>query len=153
MTRPLLRKEDVLLNVTARDWQNAVMKVGEVMEKQGLIENRYIDSMVKVVRELGPYIVLAPGIAFPHARPEDGALATGIGLITLSQPVPFGNVDNDPVKIVIGLAATDNTSHLGLLKQLCEFLEDDANIDTLKNATDGAKVAELINQYGKEEIK
>ncbi|MDR3588196.1 MAG: PTS sugar transporter subunit IIA [Negativicutes bacterium] len=153
MKKSLLRNEDILLNVEAKDWEDAVKAVGAVMEKQGLVEHRYINSMVNVVRELGPYIVLAPGIALPHARPEDGALATGIGLITLSEPVPFGSADNDPVKIVIGLASKDNTSHIGLLRQLCEFLEDDANVDMLRNATDGDAVAALINEYGKEELE
>ena len=153
MTGPFLTRETVSLNVDASNWESAVRAVGDVMQKQGLVESRYIDSMVNVVKELGPYIVLAPGIALAHARPEDGALATGIGLVTLREPVAFGSVANDPVKIVIGLASTDNTSHIGLLKQICEFLEEDANVSILRNATDGEAVVALINGYGREKVK
>jgi len=32
----------------------------------------YVDAMVRAVEELGPYMVVAPGIALAHARPEDG---------------------------------------------------------------------------------
>ena len=153
MTAPLLTAEAVSLNVAAGDWESAVRAVGAIMQKYGLVESRYVDSMVNVVKELGPYIVLAPGIALAHARPEDGALATGIALVTLSEPVAFGSAANDPVKIVIGLASIDNTSHIGLLKQLCEFLEEDANVEALRNATDGKSVVALINGYGREKVK
>lgn len=46
---------------------------GELLEKSGAIEPRYIDAMINTVKEIGPYIVIAPGIAMPHARPEAGA--------------------------------------------------------------------------------
>lgn len=149
MNTPAIAKEDVLLNVAAADWQAAVRTVGALMHKRRLVEPRYIDAMVEVVKNLGPYIVLAPGIAFPHARPEDGALATGICLVTLKQPVAFGSQANDPVKVVIGLASTDSSSHIGLLSQLCAFLEKDANVSFIKAAADEAAVASLINKYGR----
>lgn len=40
----------------------------------GCIKESYIDAMVNTVKNMGPYIVIAPGIAMPHAAPEDGVL-------------------------------------------------------------------------------
>ena len=53
--------------------------------------------MINAVEELGPYIVIIPHIAIAHARPSDNVLKNGISLITLKEPVEFGNKDNDPV--------------------------------------------------------
>ena len=57
---------------------------------------------------MGPYIVITKHVALPHARPEAGALESAIGIATLKHPVKFGNKDNDPVKYLFCLSATDN---------------------------------------------
>ena len=46
-------------------------------------EPTYTEAMIDVVRDMGPYIVLAPGLAMPHARPEMGAKQVGTALVTL----------------------------------------------------------------------
>ena len=53
------------------------------MVKNGTIEERYIDGMIETVKNLGPYIVIAPGVALPHARPEDGVIEPSMSLVTL----------------------------------------------------------------------
>lgn len=153
MAADFIRKESIRLRVNAHNWEEAVRAVGRLMYQSGLVEEGYIDAMVDCVKQLGPYIVLAPGIALPHARPEDGGLKVGIGLITLSEAVPFGNVDNDPVDVVIGLASNDTSSHMGLLAQLSNFLEEEANIDFLRKAVDEETVFTFLNNYGKEEVQ
>ena len=47
------------------------------MQKQS-----YVDGIIASVKELGPYIVIADGIAMPHTRPEQGAIGIGCSLIT-----------------------------------------------------------------------
>ena len=42
------------------------------MVDAGFTEPTYTEAMIDVVRDMGPYIVLAPGLAMPHARPEMG---------------------------------------------------------------------------------
>jgi PTS system ascorbate-specific IIA component len=59
--------------------------------------------MRRVLQELGPYAVIAPGIALLHARPDDGVLAPCLALITLSRAVEFGSEQNDPVDLVFAL--------------------------------------------------
>lgn len=54
-----------------KDWKEAVRLSGELLLRDGCIEPRYIDGMIKTCEELGPYIAICPGVAIPHARPED----------------------------------------------------------------------------------
>jgi mannitol/fructose-specific phosphotransferase system IIA component (Ntr-type) len=92
----------------------------------GAVAHEYIEAMVKVAEELGPYIVIAPGIALPHARSEAGAIQTALSFVKLADPVNFGNPDNDPVRLVFALAAVDNTAHTVALQALAElFLSKD----------------------------
>ncbi len=81
---------------------------------------------------MGPYIVIAPGIAMPHARPEAGAKNIRIGLLKLKNPVNFGNEEHDPVDIVIFLCAVDNKAHIEVLGELVQLIEDD---DFFKDCT------------------
>ena len=93
-----------------------------------------MEAMVKLVQENGPYIVIAPGLAFPHARPQDGAKVAGLSLIRLLEPVEFGNEDNDPVRLVIALSATDNSSHIDALAELFEVIAEAENREELLRA-------------------
>ncbi len=54
---------------------------------------------------------VAPHLALLHSSPEDGALQPGLGLATLKNPVRFGNRNNDPVSLVISIAAVDAVQH------------------------------------------
>ncbi|MEM4005958.1 MAG: PTS sugar transporter subunit IIA, partial [Desulfurococcaceae archaeon] len=55
------------------NWIEATKLSGILLLKDGCIEEGYIERMVETCRELGPYIAIMPGLAIPHARPEDGA--------------------------------------------------------------------------------
>lgn len=142
--KDLLTKDTIKLNVEAKDWEEAVRIGGELLEKSGAIEPRYIDAMINTVKEIGPYIVIAPGIAMPHARPEAGAKKIGMSLITLKNPVNFGNKENDPVKIVVSLCAIDHSSHLKALSELVELLGDENTVKTICEANDVEEVVNLI---------
>lgn len=84
----------------------------------GAVEPRYLSRCIEMVEEHGPYMVLAPGIALAHARPEDGAIRLGLSAVTLANPVEFGHPDNDPVDLVVCFASPDQEQHVGLLGAL-----------------------------------
>jgi mannitol/fructose-specific phosphotransferase system IIA component (Ntr-type) len=133
--RELLRPPLVATKVAAADWQDAIRAVGALLVADDAVEPRFVDAMIEVAKEFGPYIVVAPGIALPHARPEDGVKRASIGMITLAQPVEFGNEDNDPVTLVVALAAMDHKGHIQGLSELASVLGDDEMLARLKSAT------------------
>lgn len=148
MLKDLLTAETMRLNVEVKDWEETVRIGGALLERAGAIEHRYIDAMIDVIRKKGPYVVIAPGIALPHARPEDGAKKVGISLITLRKPVDFGNKENDPVKIVICLSAIDQSKHVKALSELAELLEDKENVRRILYADDPKIILDLLGKNG-----
>jgi mannitol operon transcriptional antiterminator len=70
--KDLLTEKTIKLNARAGNWEEAIRIGGELLVKNDFVEERYVEAMVSNVREMGPYIVIAPGVAMPHARPEDG---------------------------------------------------------------------------------
>lgn len=131
----------------ANDWRDAIQIAGHFLAGTGRIETRYIDAMERVINELGPYAVIAPGVVLLHARPEDGVIRPSFGLVTLSVPVPFGHSENDPVDLVFVLAAVDKNGHIQALQLLATFLGDDAILAELRSAADDKALYTVIQSW------
>lgn len=114
----------IRLDVPADDWRSAIRASGELLTGVGVASDAYTDSMVRTVEEHGPYIVIAPGFALAHARPDESVARTGLSFVRLAEPVAFGNADNDPVTIVMALAAADSSAHQQALASLAGVLSD-----------------------------
>jgi PTS system ascorbate-specific IIA component len=142
-----LPPEAIRVGVAAGDWRAAVRAVGDALVASGATEAAYTDEMIETVESLGPYIVIAPGIALAHARPSAAVRRTGFAIVTLAEPVAFGHTENDPVRLVVGLAAPDDTGHVEALATLAEFLADPDRQRALLEARDPAAVRALILAY------
>jgi mannitol/fructose-specific phosphotransferase system IIA component (Ntr-type) len=142
----LLTEDTVVVRASASDWKDAIRKSGELLLNINAIEPRYIDAMIKFCEEHHAYIVITPGVALPHARPEDGVKRTCLSLVTLEEPVRFGHPHNDPVDLVIALGAIDNKSHIKALGQLAEMLMDQENLERIKNAQTKKDVLKIIGK-------
>lgn len=143
----LARNHSIVLQAEAQDWQQAV-KIGvDLLVNAGVVEPRYFNAILAGVEQFGPYFILAPGLAMPHGRPEEGVLKTGFALVILKTPVCFGDEDNDPIDILITMAAVDAKTHqeVGIL-QVVNLFEDEANFDRLRACRTPQQVLELINQ-------
>lgn len=116
-------------------WEEAVYAACAPLIAEGAVEERYATRCVEMVREHGPYIVLAPGIALAHARPEDGVLRLCLAATTLERAVPFGHDENDPVDLVFAFGSPDDRQHVGLLGALARSLGDGL-ADDLRAADD-----------------
>ena len=146
----VIEARNIKLNVDASDWRDSMVKSGQLLVDSDYITKDYIDLTIKCVEENGPYIVIIPGLALSHSRPDVSVNKTGLSLITLSKPVCY-DCDNYPVDIVLTLAATHDTSHLQKLQSMAEFISDEENIEFIKNAKSAEEVAKAINEFEPEE--
>lgn len=63
--------------------QDAV-KIGvDLLVAADVVEPRHYRAILDGVEQFGPYFVIAPGLAMPHGRPEEGVKKTGFALVTL----------------------------------------------------------------------
>jgi len=143
----MLTPDRIRCNVRVADWKEAVAFTGKAMEQAGLAESRYTTAMRELIEKEGPYLVIAPGIALLHARPEEGVLKAGFVMITLSSPVNFGHSTNDPVWLLFGLAAATDKSHVQALSELALFLSEPGSIDALRNGKNEEDLMEVIREY------
>lgn len=118
----LLHDDAIDLNAHAETWQEAIAQAGALLEKTGAITSAYTESMISSVEEQGPYIVVAPGFAFAHARPSEAVKRTAIAWTRLDSPVEFHHSSNDPVTLVVALAAQDDQAHTAAMREIAQVL-------------------------------
>jgi len=140
-----LNEKTIRTQVECQDWEEAVRKVGNILFENGDVESSYIDGMIKYVKKYGPYIVLMPGFALAHARPEDGAKNVAMCMITLKTPVKFGHENYDPVYVVMGLSAPAKERHVEALADICNILKEEKILDVIKCAQAANDIMKIFN--------
>jgi PTS system mannitol-specific IIA component/PTS system ascorbate-specific IIA component len=130
--------------------EEGIVIAGEVLKSQGYIKQSYIDAMLKNFETSGPYFAIAPGFAMPHARPEDGVIKSGIGLITLKSPVSFGSA-NDPIRIIMTLATSSDDEHLQFMSKIAMLLGQKQMIEKLYECRTAEEAALLLNNNQEKE--
>ena len=150
MLNDLLTFDVIKLNVECSSWKEAILEGTSLLEEKGYIEKRYTEAIIDNFNEFGPYMVVAPGIVLSHARPENGVKKLSMSLITLKNEVKFGNETNDPVKLVITLAATDSETHLKALSQLMELFMNSSDLHGMMFSTNKDQTLEIIKKYSKQ---
>ncbi len=131
MLKDRLTDNHILIQEEPKTWQETIELVAKPLIKENIVEPRYVDAMIHAVEEYGAYIVIGKHLALAHARPEDGVNQLGVSVTTLKQPIDFGNQEMDPVKIVFCLAAADSYSHLTIMKELIELINNEEKLAQL----------------------
>ena len=146
----LIERSHLATSVAADDWKDAIRCAGRLLEETGDILPAYVDEMIEGVLALGPYIVIAPGLALAHSAPSPSVKRTSASLVTLDWGVSFG-CDNDPVRIVICLACVDKTSHIAELQKMARFLMSPGAMDGILACDNPDELYEFINSCSVED--
>ncbi|MCM3718315.1 BglG family transcription antiterminator [Fictibacillus phosphorivorans] len=147
----LLTTQTIQLAAKVTDWKEGIRTASKPLLELGTIEESYVESMIESIEANGPYVVITPGVAIPHARPEEGVRSLSMSLLKLDEAVEFA--PGKPVRLIIVLAAADSESHLRALVQLTTLLGDPANIEDILQSKDKSVLLNYIQKYSKEETK
>ncbi|GAP22734.1 UTRA domain-containing protein [Leptolinea tardivitalis] len=138
--------ERICVNYHTTSWSEAVLQAGRLLQASGATEERYGQAMVNTARQLGPYFVVSPGIAVAHALPSEGVIKPALALVTLQPPLPFGNSENDPVRLLIAIAAVDTNQHVEALKDIADVLSDPLRRNALMQASTVSEAFEILTR-------
>jgi PTS system ascorbate-specific IIA component len=139
--------DSIVTLASVKDWREAIAVAGAALVATGATTTAYTGEMIETIENLGPYVVVAPGFALAHARPSAAVLKTGVSWVSLAEPVEFGNQANDPVQLVIALAAQNHDSHLDLMALLASFLQDIDAVRTATEARDPNRVRRILSNF------
>lgn len=140
----LLTKDFIQVVKEVKDWKEAICLGSKPMIKMGYITEDYVTSMINTITKLGPYIVIAPKVAIPHAKPEDGVKKLGLSLLCLEKSVSFSETTRHDVNIIVVLAAIDGETHLKALSQLNKLFSDQRLINKMIKAQSVEKIGNIL---------
>lgn len=126
-------------------WEEAVQLSANPLLNGGEIKQSYIDGMIESVKEHGPYIVIAPNIALPHARPETGSVKIGYSVMKLNKPVAFAEDGSADAQLFIALSCVDADTHLEMLQEIVMILSDQEKHDAVFAATTKEEILSIFN--------
>lgn len=115
--------------------------------ESGKVEQSYLEAIQQKHKDIGAYYVLAPKIAMPHARPEDGVNEACLQVTVFKNGVDLESEDNGEVYFSITLAAMDSDSHIQTIMALSELFQNDDDIDAIIAANTNKEIADIIAKY------
>ena len=139
-----LNEDLVQFETRVSDWQEAIVKSAKPLLDGGYIEQGYVDAMIESVNEFGPYIVIAPRVAMPHARPETGSKKIGYSILKLEEPVKFSEEAEHEVELLVALSCVNAESHLEILQFIVEVLSNEEKFSNALKATDKQELIDIF---------
>ncbi|ENO1846995.1 PTS sugar transporter subunit IIA [Vibrio vulnificus] len=149
LKQSLIENNSIKLQAQASNWRDAIKIGTDMLIASGAIEPCYHDAIISSVEELGPYICIAPNLALPHARPENGVNRTAFALVTLETPIYFEGED-EPVDVLITLAGSSSDEHMEGLMEVTQVLDDEesdtgVDLDKLRHCRSLSDVFNVID--------
>ncbi len=118
-----LVKQDIVYVQNSLSWEKDIMMSLQPLTQQQKVDAQYIQTIIKLIKKHGSYMVLGKGIMLAHASPKDGVNRLGACFSLLKNPIQIGN-PAQKVKLVIGLAPIDKEQHLAFLRLLMKYVQD-----------------------------
>jgi mannitol operon transcriptional antiterminator len=89
MLEDLLVKENIRIDTNSYTWEEAIKEAAKPLLEKELIEDSYVEAMIRSVKENGPYIVIDEYIALAHARPKDGVNELSMSILKVDKSIDF----------------------------------------------------------------
>lgn len=110
-------------------WDEAIRLASVPLLKTNIITENYINEMIGLVRDYGPYIVIKNRIAIAHAKTEAGANALGTALLINKKNIQFE--DNLNIHYLFVISSSNPKEHLQILKDISMLASDDIDLNAL----------------------
>lgn len=136
---------------SATDWKDAVRIGVGCLVSAGKADWSYYSAIIHSVVKNGPYFLLMPGVALPHARPDDKVVSTGFSLVTLDRPVSFGSdKKEDQINILLSFCSPQLDDQLeAIIGEAVSLFENQDYVDKLTKAHTIGEVEKVLRNVGK----
>lgn len=107
-------------------WEDAIRASIRPLVKDGACTEEYAEVIIERVKQHGPYIVLGPELALPHAEDCEHVSRSAVCFVKFNHPVSFA--EEDPydfnavkqARLFFALSSEDELQHLRNLRALTE---------------------------------
>jgi PTS system mannitol-specific IIA component len=141
MTKKILSQENIVLNASFINKEEAIRSTGQILVEKGYVEPSYIEKMLE--REELTSTYMGNYVAIPHGTEDakKSVIASGLSIIQVPNGVDFG--DGNIVKVLIGIAGKDG-EHLEILSQIAIVCSEEENIQKIVEAKSAEEIIGLF---------
>jgi mannitol PTS system EIIA component len=143
VSKSILSKENILLNVSVGTKEEAIRLTGNVLVEKGYVESSYIEKMFE--REELTTTYMGNFVAIPHGTDDSKQFVknSGISFVQVPQGVDFGA--GNIVKLLIGIAGKNN-EHLDILSKIAIVCSEEENIEKLVAAKSADEIIAIFEE-------
>ena len=143
MAKEVLAKENIKLNVSLNNQEEAIRYAGQILVDNGYVESSYIDKMFE--REELTSTYMGNFVAIPHGTEDAKSEVndSGLSVVTVPEGVEYG--DGNTVKILIGIAGKGD-EHLDILSNIAIVLSDEDNIQSILDAASEEEIIRIFDE-------
>ena len=136
----IMVKEGIKTGLKSVSKEEAIKEAGKLLNELGYVNENYIPSMLERENTVSTYMGF--GVAIPHgtSSAKNEVKKTGIVLLQYPDGVDFGE---EKAYLIFGIAGIGD-EHLDLLAKIGGVIEDEANIEKLKNAKTPEEILEMF---------
>ena len=128
-------------------WRSAVHLACRPLEEQGKITGGYARAIISATEQDGPWYILSPAFALPHARPEAGVLSrnSALSLLCCSEAVDFP--EHPGIRLIVVLAAADSEQHIQTIQRLVCWLDEGERLQRYSTVQNRAQFIALLASH------
>lgn len=141
MLKELIEKGLFAIVEEPMGWQDAIRASVRPLVENGACTSEYAEVIIENVKKYGPYIVIAPELALPHAEDCAHVNRSAVCFVKFNHPVSFAEEETNPLnpaptaRLFFALSSEDELRHLRNLRALTtECLRNPGLIDRLCQA-------------------
>ena len=129
------------------DWRGAIKLACRPLAQQGKISAGYADAIISATEKNGPWYILTPEFALPHARPDEGVLSphSVLSLVCCAEAVAFP--DHPDVRLIIVLAAANSEQHIQMIQRLVCWLDEGERLQRYSTVQNRAQFIALLASH------
>lgn len=141
----VLKAEDIIITNKDYTWKKAIHEASIPLLKKNIIKEKYIQAMIDLLEDYGPYIVLQNKVAIAHANPERGANVMGLSLLLNKKDILFE--DDVKVRFLFVLSNPEQNKHLHLLRDIMLLSSNIKILEEIANISDSSMILEKLKVF------
>ena len=148
-TEELLKEELIVINMKAKDSNEAIGKLAQVLYKNAFVKESYIKAVQDREKNFPTGLPTeGVGVAIPHTDVEH-VNTPAMAIAVLEEPVAFkmmGMIEEQvKVQILFMLAIKESKTQIKLLQRLMNIFEDREILEKIHKSTTSGEIKEIFS--------
>lgn len=136
----LMPFENMRIISEVENWEEGIRESGKILQKNGYIEESYIEECIEIIFQKGMYMLIGENIILPHGSIKKNVFKTGMSFLKLKKEIEFP--ENVKIKNIVMLATMDKKEHINAFLQLKKIIDE---TEFLKKIEDVSNEKEMNN--------